>query len=80
MVDTDHEGFDRALQQSGEDLGAFRIFDPDHPTVPIIAAGAPWFMTVFGRDSLLTAYMASSPSPASPKACSRRSRSSRAAW
>jgi len=57
VVDTDHEGFDRALNQSGEDLGALRIFDPDHPTVPIIAAGAPWFMTVFGRDSLLTAYM-----------------------
>ena len=57
VVDTDHEGFDRALHQSGEDLGALRIFDPDHPDVPIVAAGAPWFMTVFGRDSLLTAYM-----------------------
>ena len=57
VVDTDHEGFDRALHQAGEDLGALRIFDPDHPDVPIVAAGAPWFMTVFGRDSLLTAYM-----------------------
>jgi glycogen debranching enzyme len=42
---------------AGEDLGALRIFDPDHPDVPIVAAGAPWFMTVFGRDSLLTGWM-----------------------
>src|SRR5690606_39083870 len=37
--------------------GALRIFDPEHPDLPIVAAGAPWFMTVFGRDSLLTAWM-----------------------
>jgi glycogen debranching enzyme len=56
-VDTDDEDFNRVLVRSGEDLGALRIFDPDHPGVPIVAAGAPWFMTVFGRDSLLTAWM-----------------------
>ena len=27
------------------------------PTAPVVAAGAPWFMTLFGRDSLLTAWM-----------------------
>ncbi|MFA5885462.1 MAG: glycogen debranching N-terminal domain-containing protein [Acidimicrobiia bacterium] len=57
VVDTDDELFDRALHRASEDLGALRIFDPDHPEVPIVAAGAPWFMTVFGRDSLLTASM-----------------------
>jgi len=57
VVDTDHEGFDRAVTRAGEDLGALRIFDPDHPEVPILAAGAPWFMTVFGRDSLITGWM-----------------------
>ena len=54
---SDDRDFDHALHQAGEDLGALRIFDPDHPDVPIVAAGAPWFMTVFGRDSLITAFM-----------------------
>ncbi|MFP5579931.1 MAG: glycogen debranching N-terminal domain-containing protein [Acidimicrobiia bacterium] len=56
-VDTDHAGFAEAIDRSATDLGALRIFDPDHPELPILAAGAPWFMTVFGRDSLLTAWM-----------------------
>ncbi|MFP4513157.1 MAG: glycogen debranching N-terminal domain-containing protein [Acidimicrobiales bacterium] len=56
-VETDHQRLASAVQRAGEDLGALRIFDPDHPDVPILAAGAPWFMTVFGRDSLLTAWM-----------------------
>ncbi|HVM53024.1 MAG TPA: glycogen debranching N-terminal domain-containing protein [Acidimicrobiales bacterium] len=56
-VDTDHEGLVRTIRRSGEDLGALRIFDPEHPDTPILAAGAPWFMTVFGRDSILTAWM-----------------------
>lgn len=57
VVATDHRGLASVLDRSGEDLGALRIFDPEHPEVPILAAGAPWFMTVFGRDSLLTAWM-----------------------
>ncbi len=56
-LDTDHVGLAAAVATAGEDLGALRIFDPEHPDVPIIAAGAPWFMTVFGRDSLLTGWM-----------------------
>src|SRR5207237_4678794 len=43
---------------SAEDLGALRIFDPDYPERAVVAAGAPWFMTLFGRDSLITAWMA----------------------
>jgi glycogen debranching enzyme len=54
---TDHPALKQALDRSGDDLGALRIFDPDHPDLPVIAAGAPWFMTVFGRDSLLTGWM-----------------------
>ncbi|MFI8593412.1 glycogen debranching N-terminal domain-containing protein [Microbacterium sp. NPDC078428] len=46
-----------ALERSEEDLGALRIVDPEHPEDAVIAAGAPWFMALFGRDSLLTAWM-----------------------
>ncbi|HSR24300.1 MAG TPA: glycogen debranching N-terminal domain-containing protein, partial [Candidatus Eisenbacteria bacterium] len=46
------------LQRSREDLGALRIVDPEHPDDVVAAAGAPWFMALFGRDSLLTSYMA----------------------
>jgi glycogen debranching enzyme len=56
-IETDHAGFTQTVERSATDLGALRIFDPDHPHLPILAAGAPWFMTVFGRDSLLTAWM-----------------------
>jgi len=45
------------LSRSVEDLGALRIFDPEHPRWPAVAAGAPWYMALFGRDSLLTAWM-----------------------
>lgn len=48
----------RTLQQSREDLGALRIFDPERPQDTVIAAGAPWFMTLFGRDSILSSLMA----------------------
>ena len=36
-----------------------RIFDPEFPDRAVVAAGAPWFMTLFGRDSLITAPRAS---------------------
>lgn len=45
------------LACSLEDLATLRIFDPDQPDSPVIAAGAPWFMALFGRDSLLTSMM-----------------------
>jgi glycogen debranching enzyme len=58
QVETDHEGLRHVLTRSAEDLGALRIFDPDYPERVVLAAGAPWFMTVFGRDSLITSWMA----------------------
>ncbi|MGH9189488.1 MAG: amylo-alpha-1,6-glucosidase [Acidimicrobiales bacterium] len=57
-VGTDYEELALVVERSAEDLGALRIFDPDHPERTVVAAGAPWFMTLFGRDSLLTAGMA----------------------
>jgi glycogen debranching enzyme len=58
MLDTDHEGLRTVVARSAEDLGALRIFDPDFPERAVVAAGAPWFMTLFGRDSLITSWMA----------------------
>ncbi|MGI8335285.1 amylo-alpha-1,6-glucosidase [Actinomadura scrupuli] len=57
-VSTLHPGLRTALRRSRADLGSLRIFDherPDQP--PAIAAGAPWFMTIFGRDSLISSWM-----------------------
>lgn len=48
---------ERSLLRSHDDIGALRIVDPDHPDRMVIAAGAPWFMALFGRDSLLTSFM-----------------------
>jgi glycogen debranching enzyme len=56
-VSTDHDDFRALLERSTEDLAALRIFDPEYPDRAVVAAGAPWFMTLFGRDSLLTSWM-----------------------
>ena len=45
--------FDRAI----EDIGALRLHDPTGRHRPVIAAGAPWYMTLFGRDALISSYM-----------------------
>ncbi|MEV0343118.1 glycogen debranching N-terminal domain-containing protein [Nocardia sp. NPDC050713] len=45
------------LRRAVADLGALRIFDPASPERAVVAAGAPWFMALFGRDSLLTSWM-----------------------
>ena len=46
------------IRRSLEDLASLRIFDTAHPELAVVAAGAPWYMTLFGRDALLTSYMA----------------------
>ena len=56
-VRTPDAGLAHVLRRSRDDLGALRIFDPEQPGAVAVAAGAPWFMTLFGRDSLLTSYM-----------------------
>jgi len=39
------------------DIESLRIADPRDTSRVAVAAGAPWFMALFGRDSLLVAYM-----------------------
>ncbi|MFC7465042.1 glycogen debranching N-terminal domain-containing protein [Brachybacterium sp. GCM10030252] len=56
-IEVDSSVLEQALAISRQDLGALRIKDPDHPEDDAVAAGAPWFMALFGRDSLLTSWM-----------------------
>jgi glycogen debranching enzyme len=45
------------LRQSLVDLYGLRMTSPGLPGDVFVAAGAPWFLTLFGRDSLWTARM-----------------------
>lgn len=56
-LDSADRALAEVLAQSIDDLATLRIFDPEHPDLPVIAAGAPWFMALFGRDSLITSMM-----------------------
>ncbi len=58
QIESDWPPLRPILVRSAEDLGALRLFDPDYPERVMVAAGAPWFMTLFGRDSILTSWMA----------------------
>jgi len=46
-----------AYERSLLDIGALRLHDPSGRHRPVIAAGAPWYMTLFGRDALIAAFM-----------------------
>jgi glycogen debranching enzyme len=54
---------DRWLATALADLDALRLALPDHPEDEFYAAGAPWFFTLFGRDSLWAARLALSANP-----------------
>ncbi|MEV0900644.1 glycogen debranching N-terminal domain-containing protein [Actinoplanes sp. NPDC049802] len=48
----------RCVRQGLSDLDALTMPAPGVPGAVLPAAGAPWFLTVFGRDSLLTSMFA----------------------
>jgi len=57
---SNHSIFDAALSSAVSDFHALQISDDGER---IIAAGIPWFATVFGRDSIIAAYQALALSP-----------------
>lgn len=53
-LDTSCDDMRHLYQQSIEDMSALRIYDHDFgPDVWLPAAGVPWFVAIFGRDSLI---------------------------
>jgi glycogen debranching enzyme len=50
--------FARLVRRSIADLEGLIVADPDEPIDRFAAAGSPWFLTLFGRDSLWAALMA----------------------
>jgi glycogen debranching enzyme len=57
-VTADDPTLTKILRRTENDLGALLITNGNGESRPFVAAGAPWFMTLYGRDSLLTAWMA----------------------
>jgi glycogen debranching enzyme len=58
ILDCDWDPLKRTYQRSLVDLAALRFSPPSLPGHYLPAAGLPWFMTMFGRDSILTSLQA----------------------
>lgn len=52
------DALNHLYEQSVDDLAALLMDSPDEEGNLVVAAGLPWFMTLFGRDSIQTAMMA----------------------
>jgi glycogen debranching enzyme len=63
IVEADSPALVATIGRSETDLAALRITDPAVPGVAAVAAGAPWFMALFGRDALWTSSMTLALSP-----------------
>ncbi len=50
--------FTRLVRRSFDDLRSLQLHDPEAPEDRFVAAGSPWFLTLFGRDSIWAAFMA----------------------
>jgi glycogen debranching enzyme len=57
-VDTDWPELRQVYRRSLVDLAALRFYPESVPDASLPAAGLPWFMALFGRDSLITSYQA----------------------
>ncbi|MBT2534945.1 glycogen debranching N-terminal domain-containing protein [Arthrobacter sp. ISL-69] len=54
---SDDPRLDRLMERSVSDLNSLRLAHYSHPHDTFLAAGAPWFFTMFGRDSIIAARM-----------------------
>ncbi|MPZ50708.1 MAG: amylo-alpha-1,6-glucosidase [Dehalococcoidia bacterium] len=57
-VRSDWRPAESVYNKSIDDLAALRLKLPTAPDAAMPAAGLPWFMSLFGRDSLITSYQA----------------------
>jgi glycogen debranching enzyme len=57
-LETDWDPLEHVYERSLVDLAALRFESQLFPGAALPAAGLPWFMTVFGRDSLITSLQA----------------------
>jgi len=57
-LDTDRDGLRSTYQRSLIDLAALRFSPPIGAGASLPAAGLPWFMAMFGRDSIITSLQA----------------------
>jgi glycogen debranching enzyme len=58
QLETDWDPLEHIYERSLIDLAALRFTSELFPDSSLPAAGLPWFMTVFGRDSLITSFQA----------------------
>ncbi len=53
-IETDHELIERAYRRASDDIASLRIkAEETLPGEAVLAAGIPWYMALFGRDSLI---------------------------
>jgi glycogen debranching enzyme len=57
-LSSDWRPLELTYERSLVDLAALRFYAPVLPGMALPAAGLPWFMAVFGRDSLITSFQA----------------------
>jgi glycogen debranching enzyme len=65
-LETDWATLHRCYYRSLVDLAALRFYPDVVPRASLLAAGMPWYMTLFGRDSLIASYEAL---PFAPELC-----------
>lgn len=51
---SDDVQFLRMLEQARREIDSLQMIDQEHPEDIVLAAGAPWFMALFGRDSIIS--------------------------